>query len=295
MSRHWKLDLAEAVWRVLPRRFGGTGNAKGWAVAVVESFPNGMSASLPIGTVVALKAAANDRRVVAAQTEGGTDVLGVVVGRFSGDHSDEFEAAAPGGGDLAAVMTKGVCSVLIGSAVTRGHYAFVHATDGYAKSASGMAVGAFGRFIETQASGSALVSIGAFAGSAGGTSFGTPALTLGTANSAGAASTAIRTDATILAFDATNPEALGTAAPGNATVAARRNHVHPAPALDLLSDVTAPTPATDDHLVWSGSAWINRPASADPLIWRPLMDGAVPGTVVVDSGTGQAIMALSPQ
>jgi hypothetical protein len=71
--------------------------------------------------------------------------------------------------------------------------------------------------------------------------------------------------------------------------------VHPAPALDLLSDVTAPTPATDDHLVWSGSAWINRAAADEPMIWRPLMDGAVPGTVVVDSGTGEAIMALSPQ
>lgn len=57
---------------------------------------------------------------------------------------------------------------------------------------------------------------------------GTPALTLGTSNSAGAASTYIRTDATILAFDVTAPAALGTAAVGTATVAARRDHVHPA-------------------------------------------------------------------
>ena len=55
---------------------------------------------------------------------------------------------------------------------------------------------------------------------------GTPALTLGTANSAGSANTFVRTDATLLAFDATVPAALGTAAAGSATVAARRDHVH---------------------------------------------------------------------
>ncbi len=56
---------------------------------------------------------------------------------------------------------------------------------------------------------------------------GTPAVTLGTANAAGAASTGVRTDATILAFDATVPAALGTAAAGSAGTAARRDHVHP--------------------------------------------------------------------
>lgn len=58
---------------------------------------------------------------------------------------------------------------------------------------------------------------------------GTPALTLGTTNTAGASPNFLRRDDTILAFDATNPAALGTAAPGVATVAARRDHVHTAP------------------------------------------------------------------
>ncbi|MBI3097827.1 MAG: tail fiber domain-containing protein [Planctomycetes bacterium] len=62
----------------------------------------------------------------------------------------------------------------------------------------------------------------------GATGFATPALTLGTANAAGSATTVMRSDATILAFDATNPAALGVAGPGSATVAARRDHVHPA-------------------------------------------------------------------
>lgn len=60
-----------------------------------------------------------------------------------------------------------------------------------------------------------------------------PALTLGTANAVGSASTLIRSDATILAFDATAPSTLafgGAAAAGAATVAARRDHSHGVPA-----------------------------------------------------------------
>jgi hypothetical protein len=59
--------------------------------------------------------------------------------------------------------------------------------------------------------------------------YATPNLTLGTANAAGAASTVIRSDATILAFDATVPNVIqpdDAAATGAATVAARRDHEH---------------------------------------------------------------------
>lgn len=61
----------------------------------------------------------------------------------------------------------------------------------------------------------------------GGATYATPALTLGTTNSEGNASTGIRSNATILTFDTTHPAALGTAAEGTATTAARRDHVHP--------------------------------------------------------------------
>lgn len=59
--------------------------------------------------------------------------------------------------------------------------------------------------------------------------YGTPALTLGTTNAAGAADTVIRTNATILVFDATNPtsvDAGDAAVVGVATVASRRDHQH---------------------------------------------------------------------
>ncbi|HAH32444.1 MAG TPA: hypothetical protein DCL44_09060, partial [Elusimicrobia bacterium] len=68
---------------------------------------------------------------------------------------------------------------------------------------------------------------------------GAPGLTLGTANGAGAASTYVRTDATLAMFDATAPAALGAEAAGSAAVAARRDHIHPA--ADLAGAATAGT------------------------------------------------------
>jgi len=58
---------------------------------------------------------------------------------------------------------------------------------------------------------------------------GTPSLTLSTSNAPGSASTYVRTDATILAFDATAPDTITpdqVAAAGSAGVAARRDHAH---------------------------------------------------------------------
>lgn len=63
------------------------------------------------------------------------------------------------------------------------------------------------------------------------TPYAAPALTLSTANAEGAAESVIRSDATILTFDATNPANISTtAATGSAAVAARRDHVHAHPA-----------------------------------------------------------------
>ena len=54
-----------------------------------------------------------------------------------------------------------------------------------------------------------------------------PAFTLGTANTAGAAITAVSSNCTILTYDTTDPASVaGAAVVGDATTAARRNHVH---------------------------------------------------------------------
>jgi hypothetical protein len=55
----------------------------------------------------------------------------------------------------------------------------------------------------------------------------TPAFTLGTANAAGTAATAVASDSTLLAFDTTSPAAVAASAVvGAATPAPRRDHVH---------------------------------------------------------------------
>ena len=61
------------------------------------------------------------------------------------------------------------------------------------------------------------------------TAFAAPALTLGTANTAGTAETTISTDSTLLAFDAVVPDAITfgqSGAAGSAVVTSRRDHAH---------------------------------------------------------------------
>lgn len=93
-------------------------------------------------------------------------------------------------------------------------------------------------------------------GGSGGASFATPAIVLGTAAAAGAATTTIRSDATIVAFDATAPttQAFGdAAAAGSAAVAARRDHKHAMPA----APATGSSGSDHEHIVnvvFSGDA-----------------------------------------
>lgn len=91
-----------------------------------------------------------------------------------------------------------------------------------------------------------------------GTTFGTPAIVLGTAAAAGSIDEVIRRDSTIVAFDATVPvtEAFGdTSATGSAAVAARRDHRHGMPATpatgigELLISDTPSTPLIFDDLL----------------------------------------------
>mgnify|MGYP003636619854 CR=1 FL=1 len=58
------------------------------------------------------------------------------------------------------------------------------------------------------------------------TAMAAPAFTLGTANAAGDAVTAVASNSTILAFDVTAPVAVGVAAVGTAVTAPRRDHSH---------------------------------------------------------------------
>ena len=65
-----------------------------------------------------------------------------------------------------------------------------------------------------------------------------PSFTLGTANAAGSAETAVASDSTLLAFDGTLPDAITfgqSGAVGSATVTARRDHAH---AMATLAEAT---------------------------------------------------------
>ena len=77
-----------------------------------------------------------------------------------------------------------------------------------------------------------------------------PALTLGTANADGTAQSVVRTDSTILAFDATVPVTQAfadAAATGSAAITARRDHKH-----GMMADpVTAHVAAGDPHTVYA--------------------------------------------
>jgi len=73
-----------------------------------------------------------------------------------------------------------------------------------------------------------------------------PGFTLGTTNSAGTAASAVASDSTLLAFDTTDPAAVGTTAVGSATVASRRDHGH--------SGVAAITSTNDAIARYDGTA-----------------------------------------
>lgn len=294
------VNLWTQVRRTLNLANGGTGNAEGWATAVVKDCWNRSGSTIALNTLVKLTGTYNDPRVTPCNAT--TDkALGVVVGYWDPDDPQTLIQADAPDVTRVAVMTHGTVRVLVTGTATRGQYAFPSTTSGAASSSATVGSGAFGVFQGSATTGNtAIVTLtgtqGAGVGS--GTSFGTPAIVLGTAAAAGAASTAIRTDATILAFDVTTPAALalaGSGAVGAAAVAARRDHAHAVTgALDALSDVTAPSPASGDKLTWTGSAWVNLAPSADPNIWRPLMDGSVPGTIILNGGNGEAIMAFGP-
>ena len=295
------VNLWTQVRRTLNWQNGGTGNTEGWSTGVVKVCWNRTGSTIALNTLVKLTAAYNDSRVTPT-TSTSDKVLGVVVGYWDPDDPQTLIQAAAPDVSMVAVLTHGTARVIVNSGgATRGQYAFPSSTSGAASSSATVGAGAFGVYQGSGgASGTAIVTLTGTqgAGVGGGATFGTPAIVLGTAAAAGSIAEAIRRDATIVAFDATTPAALtlgGSGAVGAAAVAARRDHGHAVTgALDALSDVTAPSPASGDKLTWNGSAWVNLAPSADPNIWRPLMDGSVPGTIILNGGNGEAIMAFGP-
>ena len=294
----WFVNLRTQVRKRLGLKNGGTGNDLGMAQGIVRACLNRTGGTLAENTLVTFSHTYNDSRIIKTTTYQQTSVLGVVIGYYSDEDGQHIIHGDCPDGEVAAVQVSGAVLVLVGSeGTTRGEYAFASTTDGAVASSATAAAGAFGIVQGTATSGNlALVHLwGAVSVNTSSISYATPAVVLGSTAAAGAATTVIRSDSTIKAFDdGANPEALGTVNTGDDAYAARRDHVHPAPDLDDLTDVTITSPALDHELTYSGSAWVNRARADADKIWRPLMDGAVPGTIILDGLTGEAIMAYGP-
>jgi len=81
-----------------------------------------------------------------------------------------------------------------------------------------------------------------------------PAFTLGTTNTAGSASTAVASDSTLLAFDATLPDAITygqSGAAGSSTVAPRRDHAHA-----MAAEPSVPSAATQAEMEAASSTTV---------------------------------------
>lgn len=177
---------------------------------------------------------------------GNTFVLDLVAGSNSTDSTDAFMVRAIGPTanlTLFEVLKNGVVKIL-GVAIT----AFTLAKSG--------STPLTGNVTLTGSGGTSLTQVGQNIDiSSTGATGGTPALTLGTTNSAGVSSNFLRDDDTILVFDITVPAAVGTAAVGTAGTAARRDHVHPTgagtPTTQAFGDSattgTGPAASMTDH------------------------------------------------
>jgi len=136
------------------------------------------------------------------------------------------------------------------------------------------------------------------------TEFGTPDLTLTTANAAGTAGvkTTIRTDASVLAYDATLPDAIAygqSGSVGSAATAARRDHSH------AMAASTAVAAATVAEMVAASSTTVyatpgrtqNHPGVAKVVVKietdGSLVAGSYGVTSVDDDGTGDRTINFS--
>ncbi len=132
--------------------------------------------------------------------------------------------------------------------------------------------------------------------------FGTPSVALGTAAVAGSSSDAVRTDSTIVAFDATVPstQAFGdTASAGVAAVAARRDHKHAMPATPTSVSGNAGTATalqtarTIDGVSFDGTANITTNAESVHAATSKATPVDADETLLVDSAASNVLKKLT--
>ena len=160
----WLLDLPTQVRRILQQRNGGTGNDRGagqytvWPMRVRTSGEDMVQGNV-VHCFEAGKANLAD--------DGDDDVVGVVLGLWRTDGRIDISATAVQN-ELVAVVTAGICQVLLDEDVVQGEYAFPSATPGTAKGETDPDTGMFGRFLgDGSAGGLAMVKLGGGGGGGG--------------------------------------------------------------------------------------------------------------------------------
>ena len=116
----------------------------------------------------------------------------------------------------------------------------------------------------------------------------TPAFTLGTTNTAGDALTAVASNSTLLAFDATVPTTLAygaSAAAGSATVTSRRDHTHGGPAAPASQSTIAALEAETNQDTYAPPDLLRYARSTASIWCRDGGDGSDSGSMNVSGVT----------
>lgn len=167
------------------------------------------------------------------------------------------------------IQTQGDCpQINLNASGTLGHFVKTYTVAAQATDAgTSRVVGAFGQLLSTGTTPRVLL-FGFPDAASSSASAGTPALTLSTTNSAGAASTFVATDATVAVFDSTVPVSQAfadSAAAGAAGVAARRDHKHGMPALGSAGAVYA---MGNGAAIWNAGTSFPGSKATNDRYWR---------------------------
>jgi len=112
-----------------------------------------------------------------------------------------------------------------------------------------------------------------------------PAFTLGTANAAGTAATAVASDATLLAFDAVAPaNVAASAVVGSATVSSRRDHVHVgSTATSTAALIATHTADADAHQQIEGKTAVINASLVGTFAWTTTFSASPAVTTVIET------------
>ncbi len=214
----WLLDLRSQVRRILPARYGGTGNDQSAAqLTAVTCRVRQTGAAITRGMVVRMNGPYLVDPIASSTAD---DAFGVVLGKLLADGRIDASATA-GQFDNVAVVVAGVCQALLDEDVVKGEYAFPTSTSGAARGETNPDTGTFGRFVgDGSAGGFAAVKLGGGGGGGGGGSLVSPLTTKGDlwGYSTTDARVAVGSNGQVLTADSSQSRGVSWQTPGSSTL-----------------------------------------------------------------------------